>query len=64
MIDPPDNVVETGHVEDFLTPINYGHYGRLDGDGLNGWHPSFLKLAPTLERANGIRDGDNERSNW
>ena len=47
MIDAPDNVVETGHVEDYLTPINFGHYGRLESDGINYWHPSFLQLAPT-----------------
>ena len=28
---------------------NYGHYGRLEGDGLSEWHPAFLQLAPTLE---------------
>ena len=28
---------------------NYGHYGRLAGDGLSEWHPAFLQLAPTLE---------------
>jgi len=27
---------------------NYGHYGRLDADGISEWHPSFLQLAPTL----------------
>lgn len=28
---------------------NYGHYERLEGDGLSEWHPAFLQLAPTLE---------------
>jgi hypothetical protein len=28
---------------------NYGHYGRLENDGLSKWHPSFLQLAPTLK---------------
>jgi putative transposase len=27
----------------------YGHYERLEGDGLSEWHPAFLQLAPTLE---------------
>jgi hypothetical protein len=27
---------------------NYGHYRRLEADGLSDWHPSFLQLAPTL----------------
>jgi len=47
MIDAPDNVVETGHVQYFLTHINYGHYGRSESVGINHWHPSFLQLAPT-----------------
>ena len=28
---------------------NYGHYGRLECDGISEWHPSFLKLASTLK---------------
>jgi putative transposase len=28
---------------------NYGHYGRLESDGISEWHPSFLTLAPTLK---------------
>ena len=28
---------------------NYGHYGRLEADGISEWHPSLLKLAPTLK---------------
>ena len=28
---------------------NYGHYGRLDCDGISEWHPSFLQLAPSLK---------------
>ena len=27
---------------------NYGHYGRLECDGISEWHPSFLQMAPTL----------------
>jgi len=27
---------------------NYGHYSRLDCDGITHWHPSFLQLAPSL----------------
>jgi putative transposase len=27
---------------------NYGHYSRLEADGLSQWHPAFLQLAPTL----------------
>jgi hypothetical protein len=29
--------------------FNYGHYGRLECDGISEWHPSFLQLAPTLK---------------
>jgi len=28
---------------------NYGHYDRLEADGISEWHPSFLTLAPTLK---------------
>lgn len=28
---------------------NYGHYSRLEADGLPQWHPAFLQLAPTLK---------------
>ena len=28
---------------------NYGHYSRLEADGLSQWHPAFLQLAPTLK---------------
>ena len=27
----------------------YGHYDRLEVDGITEWPPSFLKLAPTLK---------------
>ena len=27
---------------------NYGHYSRLENDGITKWHPVFLQLAPTL----------------
>jgi len=33
----------------FYDPFsNYGHYSRLESDGITQWHPSFLQLAPTL----------------
>ena len=51
VIHAPDNVVETGHVDDSLTPINYGYYGRLESDGINHWHISFLKLVYRPGRA-------------
>ena len=28
---------------------NYGHYGRLECDGISEWHPSFLQLASSLK---------------
>ena len=28
---------------------NYGHYSRLECDGISEWHPSFLQMAPTLK---------------
>ena len=28
---------------------NYGHYGRLECDGISEWNPSFLTLASTLK---------------
>ncbi len=28
---------------------NYGHYGRLECDGIGEWHPSFLQLASSLK---------------
>ncbi|MCP9807572.1 hypothetical protein KBY71_13730 [Cyanobium sp. T1B-Tous] len=28
---------------------NYGHYARLEVDGISEWHPSFLQLASTLK---------------
>ena len=28
---------------------NYGHYGRLESDGISEWHPSFLQQASTLK---------------
>ncbi|WP_370586677.1 hypothetical protein [Synechococcus sp. SYN20] len=34
----------------FYDPFsNYGHYGRLEVDGLSQWHPAFMQLAPTLK---------------
>jgi hypothetical protein len=30
-------------------PGNYGHYGRLECDGISEWHPSFLTLATTVK---------------
>lgn len=31
------------------TYSNYGHYGRLECDGISEWHPSFLQLASSLK---------------
>ena len=28
---------------------NFGHYSRLKADGINEWHPAFLKLSTTLD---------------
>jgi REP element-mobilizing transposase RayT len=28
---------------------NYGHYSRLECDGISEWHPSFLQMAITLK---------------
>jgi len=28
---------------------NYGHYGRLEADGISEWHPSFMTLASSLK---------------
>ena len=28
---------------------NYGHYSRLECDGISEWHPSFLQMATTLK---------------
>ena len=28
---------------------NYGHYGRLECDGISEWHPSFLQLASSFK---------------
>ena len=34
----------------FFDPYsNYGHYGRLECDGITEWHPSFLQLASSLK---------------
>jgi len=42
---PPAAGVRKG----FYDPCsNYGHYGRLENDGISEWYPSFLTLAPTL----------------
>ena len=35
----------TGLRKGFYDPYsNYGHYSRLEADGLSDWHPSFLQL--------------------
>ena len=36
---------------------NYGHYARLEVDGISEWHPSFLQLASTLK-------GCSKRYEW
>ena len=34
----------------FFDPYsNYGHYIRLQSDGISEWHPAFLKLSTTLD---------------
>ena len=44
------NPKAAGVQKGFYDPYsNYGHYGRLECDGISEWHPSFLHLAPTLE---------------
>jgi len=46
----PANPLAAGVRKDFYDPYsNYGHYGRLENDGISEWHPSFLTLAPTLK---------------
>ena len=36
--------------EGFYDPSsNFGHYSRLKADGINEWHPAFLKLSTTLD---------------
>ena len=36
--------------KEFYDPYsNYGHYARLEVDGISEWHPSFLQLASTLK---------------
>ena len=44
------NPLAAGVRKGFYDPYsNYGHYGRLESDGISEWHPSFLTLAPTLK---------------
>ena len=44
------NPLAAGVRKGFYDPYsNYGHYGRLENDGIGEWHPSFLSLAPTLK---------------
>jgi hypothetical protein len=44
------NPKAAGVRKDFSDPhSNYGHYGRLECDGISEWHPSFLQLASTLK---------------
>jgi hypothetical protein len=44
------NPLAAGIRRGFYDPYsNYGHYGRLESDGISEWHPSFLQLAPTLK---------------
>jgi len=43
------NPLAAGVRNGFYDPYsNYGHYGRLENDGISEWHPSFLTLAPPL----------------
>jgi putative transposase len=43
------NPKAAGVRQGFYDPYsNYGHYSRLESDGITQWHPSFLQLAPTL----------------
>ena len=45
------NPLAAGVRKGFYDPYsNYGHYGRLENDGISEWHPSFLILPPTLSR--------------
>ena len=44
------NPLAAGVRKGFYDPYsNYGHYGRLENDGISEWHPSFLTLASTLK---------------
>lgn len=43
------NPKAAGVRQGFYDPYsNFGHYSRLEADGLSQWHPAFLQLAPTL----------------
>jgi hypothetical protein len=44
------NPLAAGVRKGFYDPYsNYGHYGRLENDGISERHPSFLTLASTLK---------------
>ena len=44
------NPMAAGIKKGFYDPYsNYGHYSRLECDGISEWHPSFLQMAPTLK---------------
>ncbi|CAE21014.1 conserved hypothetical protein [Prochlorococcus marinus str. MIT 9313] len=44
------NPKATGLRKGFYDPYsNYGHYGRLQADGISEWSPAFLKLSATLD---------------
>ena len=44
------NPMAAGIRKGFYDPYsNYGHYSRLECDGISEWHPSFLQMAPTLK---------------
>ena len=44
------NPMAAGIRKGFYDPYsNYGHYGRLECDGISEWHPSFLQLASSLK---------------
>ena len=43
------NPMAAGIRKGFYDPYsNYGHYSRLECDGISEWHPSFLTLVPML----------------
>jgi hypothetical protein len=47
---PADLAAAAGIRKGFYDPYsNYGHYSRLECDGISEWHPSLLTLAPTLK---------------
>jgi len=44
------NPKAAGVMKGFFDPYsNYGHYSRLQSDGISEWHTAFLKLSATLD---------------